>query len=120
MGICSVTGPLIESSFAALKFKQAVSNSFGANEILEINLLIESVSGVSAVSEMIVQAAGYATGLNFGHSNLRSSMLLGAGEVPCHDSDEFLDFLIGPAKKPKEAGLVINRGVLPALLFKRF
>lgn len=110
LGLDGVTAPLVESAFAVEKFRSAVSACFGHPMPLERNVLIESAQGLQNYKAIYSTALEFATGINFGRSDLRMSLAMVNPNLPSVDDSGFLDFLTTPAKEARARGFTVTLG----------
>lgn len=110
LGLDGVTAPLVESAFAVEKFRTALGASFGQTMPTERNILIESAQGLAHYEEIFSTASAFATGINFGRSDLRMNLAMINPVVPLVDDSVFLDLLTAPAREARARGFTVTMG----------
>lgn len=79
LGVTSVVVPMVETVFAADKFRASTEAVFEHLENIRRYVLIESHTGVSNSAEIIEFVSSWAAGINVGRSDLAASMSLADG-----------------------------------------
>lgn len=91
LGVGGVTAPMVESRFAVMKFSQAINSVFGDSPPRQRMVLVESVVGTANIDSILSAAQSFATGINFGRSDLSASLRDSSGRSDIdQDGDEVM------------------------------
>jgi hypothetical protein len=110
LGISEITAPMIETAFAADKFRQAFATVHGGISAPQASVLIESETGVANVDAIIEHSRSWVRGINVGRSDLSASMNLHSTTSLTQDSLEVLDLVRRVVSRAHEAGLETTVG----------
>ena len=108
LGVDGIIAPMIESDFAAYKFRKLVQEVYGDyGKGIKLAINIESKSAVEKRDAIISRLEGFLSHVTFGRTDLSGSYFY-KNIVP--DCDFILDIVQENAKKLKEKGYVIAMG----------
>jgi len=104
LGLSSVTAPMVETEFGVVKFLSALETQSGAFD--DVNVLIESKTGLANLEKILGTLPPLINGVNFGRSDLQLSM---RREVSV-ESDHMLELLSDGAAMAKSFGKRVTVG----------
>ncbi len=80
LGVTEIVAPMIESSFAVFKFREAIESVFPSGFRPNARILVESATGLKNIDAILELAEGFAVGVNIGRSDLSASLGLSDGQ----------------------------------------
>lgn len=107
LGLRSVTAPMVETEFGVVKFLSALETQSGAFD--DVNVLIESKSGLANLDKILGTLPPLINGVNFGRSDLQLSMRQLGSEINV-ESDHMLGLLSDAAVMAKSFGKRVTVG----------
>jgi hypothetical protein len=103
-----VIAPMVETSFSADKFKQAIARAGLVD--CKAKLLIETVGGVGSLRTILDNHSGWISGVNFGRTDLLASLSSSLGSNLSLESQEFLSLIQRGIVLAKERGMTVTVG----------
>lgn len=103
-----VIAPMVETSFSADKFKQAIARAGLVDS--KAKLLIETVGGIGNLSTILDNHSGWISGVNFGRTDLLASLSSNQGSSLSLESQEFQSLILSGIAIAKARGMTVTVG----------
>lgn len=110
LGVTDFVAPMIETPFAAEKFREAVEALPFDKEVTTFRILIESVTGTQNAAEIVRISQGWVSGMNVGRTDLSKSMRKSFESPPLQDSADVVRLAGEVTGIANEAGLQTTMG----------
>lgn len=107
--VSSIIAPMIETPFAAIKFRSALE-SFSLLGKNSPKLLIETQTAVENIEEILDAAEGWVAGINFGRTDLLASMQFTDPSVASFDNPKFEMVLLKGIQQARKRGYATTFG----------
>lgn len=104
LGITSVTAPMVESAFAVTKFRDAISDVYSGDEAVEARILIETVTAIANLDEILMECQGWVSSVNFGRTDMAASLSHRKDEPVDQDSDAVVSLVAQGLSKASRTG----------------